>query len=164
MQLTKNDMIDVSYVGDRGVHIQQGTMNFNQLPTADLALGNQLLQQVPNPFYGKIASSGCNLNSATIAYGQLLRPYPEFCDINMSQVDNSWSRYDALQVNYTHRWSAGLQVLASYTFSKFTDNTSGTNSWAQTNCSSDSQLLQSGGGEIGGCRRHSAKRGYQLHL
>ncbi len=128
-----NDMIDVSYVGNRGVHIQQGNMNFNQLPTADLALGNQLLQQVPNPFYGKIASSGCNLSSPTIAYGQLLRPYPEFCDVNISQVNNSWSRYNALQVNYTHRWSAGLQVLASYTFSKFTDNTSGTNGWAQTN-------------------------------
>jgi hypothetical protein len=108
-------------------------MNFNQLPTADLALGNQLLQQVSNPFYGKIASSGCNLSSPTISYGQLLRPHPEFCDVNIGQVDNSWSRYDALQVNYTHRWSAGLQVLASYTFSKFMDNTSGTNGWAQAN-------------------------------
>ncbi|HLH04244.1 MAG TPA: TonB-dependent receptor [Bryobacteraceae bacterium] len=131
--LARNDMIDISYVGDRGVHIQQGSMNFNQLPAADLALGNQLLQQVANPFYGKITSSGCNLSSPTVAYGQLLRPYPEFCDVSISQVDNSWSRYDALQVNYTHRWSAGLQVLASYTFSKFTDNTSGTNGWAQTN-------------------------------
>jgi hypothetical protein len=131
--LTGNDMVDVSYVGTRGVHIQQGSMNFNQLPAADLALGNQLLQKVANPFYGKITSSGCSLSSPTIAYGQLLRPYPEFCNVGISQVDNSWSRYNALQVNYTHRWSAGLQVLASYTFSKFTDDTSGTNGWAQTN-------------------------------
>jgi hypothetical protein len=131
--LAKNDSIDVSYVGDRGVHIQQGGMNLNQLPTADLALGNQLLQPVTNPFYGKIASSGCSLSNPTIAYGQLLRPYPEFCDVNISQLDNSWSRYDALQVNYTHRWSGGLQVLASYTFSRFMDNTAGTNGWAQTN-------------------------------
>jgi Carboxypeptidase regulatory-like domain/TonB dependent receptor len=128
-----NDMIDVSYVGTRGVHIQQGTMNFNQLPTADLALGNQLLQQVANPFYGKITSSGCDLSSKTVAYGQLLRPYPEFCDVTISQVDNSWSLYNALQVNYNRRWSSGLQVLASYTFSKFMDDTSGTNGWAQTN-------------------------------
>ena len=132
-QLTNNDLIDVSYVGDRGVHIQQGSENLNQLPTADLALGNQLLQPVTNPFYGKIGSSGCNLSSPTIAYGQLLRPYPEFCDVSISQMNDSWSHYDALQVNYTHRWSAGLQVLASYTFSKFLDNTSGTNGWAQTN-------------------------------
>lgn len=131
--LTGNDMIDVSYVGTHGIHIQQGNIDFDQLPTADLALGNQLLQQVPNPFYGKIANSGCGLSSATISYGQLLRPYPEFCDVNIGQVNNSWSRYNALEVNYTHRWSAGLQVLASYTFSKFTDDTSGTNGWAQTN-------------------------------
>lgn len=126
----KNDLIDVSYVGDHGVHIQQGGMNLNQLPTQDLALGNQLLQQVANPFYGKITGSGCGLSGQTIVYGQLLRPYPEFCDVSISQVDNSWSRYDALQINYTHRWSSGLNVLASYTFSKFTDNTAGTNSWA----------------------------------
>ncbi len=132
-ELAKSDMIDVSYVGMRGVHIEQGSMDFDQLPTADLALGNQLLQQVPNPFYGIIPSSGCGLSSPTIAYGQLLRPYPEFCDVNISQVDNSWSQYNALQVNYTHRWSGGLQVLASYTFSRFMDNTSGTNGWAQTN-------------------------------
>ena len=128
--ITNNDMIDVSYVGNRGVHMQQGSMNLNQLPTADLALGNQLLQQVPNPFYGTITGSGCGLDGATVSYGQLLRPYPEFCDVSISQVLNSWSRYDALQVSYTHRWSSGLNILASYTFSKFTDNTGGTNTWA----------------------------------
>jgi len=131
--LTGNDMIDISYVGTHGLHIQQSNIDFDQLPTADLALGNQLLQQVPNPFYGKISSSGCGLASPTIAYGQLLRPYPEFCDVNIGQVNESWSRYNALEVNYTRRWSNGLQVLASYTFSKFMDNTSGTNAWAETN-------------------------------
>ncbi len=131
--VSNNDMIDVSYVGNRGVHIQQSGWNFNQLPAADLALGNLLLAPVPNPFYGKIANSGCGLSSPTVSYGQLLRPNPEFCDVSVGQVPNSWSNYNALQVNYTHRWSAGLQVLASYTFSKFLDDTAGTNGWAQTN-------------------------------
>jgi Carboxypeptidase regulatory-like domain len=131
--LSRNDMIDIAYVGDRGVHIMAGgNMNFNQLPTEKLALGNQLLQQVANPFYGKITGSGCGLDQPTIVYGQLLRPYPEFCDVSISAVNNSWSRYDALQVNFTHRWSSGLNVLASYTFSKFMDNTGGTNTWATT--------------------------------
>ena len=128
--LSKNDMIDVSYVGDHGVKIQQGGMNFNQLPTQYLSMGNQLLQPVANPFYGKITGSGCGLSSPTVSYGQLLRPFPEFCDVSISQVLNSWSRYDALQLTYTHRWSSGLNVLASYTYSKFMDNTAGTNSWA----------------------------------
>ena len=101
--VSNNDMIDVSYVGNRGVHIQQAGWNFNQLPTADLALGNALLAPVPNPFYGKIANSGCGLSSPTVAYGQLLRPNPEFCDEGIGQVPNSWSNYNALQaVSYTH--------------------------------------------------------------
>ena len=65
--LTKNDLIDVSYVGSHGVKLAQGGLNFDQLPTADLSLGNQLLQQVPNPYYGKIAGSGCGLSSPTVA-------------------------------------------------------------------------------------------------
>jgi hypothetical protein len=127
--LTKNDLIDVSYVGIHGVKLAQGGLNYDQLPTADLALGNQLLQPVPNPYYGKITSSGCHLADPTIAYGQLLLPYPEFCSISIAQPLDSFSHYNALEVTFTHRWSSGLNVLASYTYSRFTDNTVGTTSW-----------------------------------
>ncbi|HXN46912.1 MAG TPA: carboxypeptidase-like regulatory domain-containing protein [Bryobacteraceae bacterium] len=127
--VTKNDLIDVSYVANHGVKLAQGGLNFDELPTADLALGNQLLQQVKNPYYGKITSSGCGLSSPTIAYGQLLLPYPEFCSVNIAQPLGSFSHYNALELTYTHRWSSGLNLLASYTYSRFTDNTVGTTSW-----------------------------------
>ncbi len=127
--VTKNDLIDASYVGNHGVKLAQGGLNFDQLPTADLALGNQLLQQVANPYYGKIAGSGCGLSSPTIAYGQLLLPFPEFCSVNIAQPLGSLSHYNALELTYTHRWSSGLNLLASYTYSRFTDNTVGTTSW-----------------------------------
>lgn len=128
---TNSDLIDVSYVGNHGVKLSQSNgLNFDQLPTQDLALGNQLLQQVPNPFYGIIKGSGCGLSSPTISYGQLLLPFPEFCGVGVSSPLGSSSHYNALQVNYTHRWSAGLSVLASYTYSRFTDNTEATNAWA----------------------------------
>jgi len=127
--VAKNDSIDISYVASHGVKLAQGGMNFDQLPTADLTLGNQLLQQVPNPFYGKITASGCHLADPTIAYGQLLLPYPEFCGVSVAQPLNSFSHYNALEVTYTHRWSSGLNLLASYTYSRFTDNTVGTTSW-----------------------------------
>ena len=39
-------------------------------------------------------------------------------------------QYNALNVNYTHRVSQGLTLLASYTFSKFLDNVGGPNTWA----------------------------------
>src|SRR6185312_5600964 len=37
---------------------------------------------------------------------------------------------NALDVNYTHRVSQGLTLLASYTFSKFIDNVGGPENWA----------------------------------
>ena len=40
------------------------------------------------------------------------------------------SHYNALDVNYTHRVSQGLTLLASYTFSKFLDNVGGPKNWA----------------------------------
>ena len=127
--LTKNDLIDISYVGSHGVKLPQGSLNYDQLPTADLSLGNQLLQQVANPYYGKISGSGCGLASRTVAYGQLLLPYPEFCSISIAQPLGSFSHYNALEMSFTHRWSSGLNLLASYTYSRFIDNTAYTTSW-----------------------------------
>ncbi len=127
--VTKNDLIDISYVGSHGVKLAQGGLDFDQLPTADLSQGNQLLQQVANPYYGKITGSGCGLASPTVAYGQLLLPYPEFCSVSMSQPLGSFSHYNALELSFTHRWSSGLSLLASYTYSRFIDNTAGTTNW-----------------------------------
>ncbi|MFI5069483.1 MAG: carboxypeptidase regulatory-like domain-containing protein [Terriglobales bacterium] len=127
---TSNDVIDVTYVGNHGVHVDASGLNLNQLDPKYFSMGNALLTQVPNPFFGKITSSGCSLDQATIAQGQLLRPYPEFCDINENQDPAGSSSYKALDVNYTHRVSQGLTLLASYTFSKFVDNVGGPENWA----------------------------------
>jgi len=43
-------------------------------------------------------------------------------------IGNSY--YDAMQLTYTHRFSYGFSVFASYTFSKFIDNVAGNNGWA----------------------------------
>ena len=45
----------------------------------------QLTEQVPNPFFG-LRQFGGFANSATIARGQLLRPFPQFQNINLRQV------------------------------------------------------------------------------
>jgi Carboxypeptidase regulatory-like domain/TonB dependent receptor-like, beta-barrel len=127
---TSNDVVDITYVGNHGVHVDASGLNLNQLDPKYFSMGNALLTQVPNPFYGHITSSGCSLDQPTIAQGQLLRPYPEFCDINETQDPAGSSSYNALEVNYTHRVSQGLTLLASYTFSKFLDNVGGPENWA----------------------------------
>ena len=105
-------------------------LNLNQLDPKYFSMGNALTNPVTNPFFGHIASSGCGLDQPTVAQGQLLRPYPEFCDIKEIDDPTGSGSYNALDVNYTHRVSQGLTLMASYTFSKFLDNVGGPESWA----------------------------------
>lgn len=127
---TSSDVLDITYVGNHTVHTIDGGLNLNQLDPKYFSMGNALTAQVPNPFFGHIAASGCGLENPTVAQGQLLRPHPEFCNINELDDPAGGSHYNALDVNYTHRVSQGLTLLASYTFSKFTDNVAGPESWA----------------------------------
>jgi hypothetical protein len=128
--LSNNDLIDVSYVGNHGVHVLAQYLEWNQLPSKDLALANTLQDQVPNPFYGHITSSGCGLDLPTVVRGQLLRPFPEYCSVTEAPPAVGSSSYNALQASYNHRWHSGLNVNVSYTFAKFLDNVQGSSGWA----------------------------------
>jgi hypothetical protein len=127
---TANDVLDLTYVGNHGARVISSSLNTNQIDPKFFSMGNALLNPVANPFFGSITGSGCGLDQPTVPQGQLLRPYPEFCDVNESQDPVGDSSYNALQANYTHRVSQGLTLLASYTFSKFIDNVGGSNDWA----------------------------------
>jgi TonB dependent receptor len=128
-ELTRNDALDVSYVGNHGVKLLFASVEKNQLQPQVLSMGDALLNNVPNPFYGQIAASGCGLNEPTVPAGQLLRPFPEFCSVSDSQPPAAFSSYNAFQITYNHRWSKGLQVIASFTASKYLDNAEGYEEW-----------------------------------
>jgi hypothetical protein len=127
---TNNDILDLSYVGNHGVHVLAQYLEWNEFPASDLSLGNALNDQVPNPFFGSITSSGCGLNNPTVQRGQLLRPFPQYCSVTEAQPAAAGSTYNALQATYTHRWHAGLQLNTSYTWSKFMDDAQGSSGWA----------------------------------
>ncbi len=129
---TPNDVITASYVGNRGVHMLTNSVYRSQVDPSLVTPENgpNLATQVPNPFYGKITSSSCGLNAPTIQQGQLLQPYPQFCGVRESQAPQGDSYYNALLVDYNHRFSQGLNILVSYTYSKFIDDTGGTADWA----------------------------------
>ncbi|HEY3937504.1 MAG TPA: TonB-dependent receptor [Bryobacteraceae bacterium] len=121
-------VFQAAYIGNHGTKLLFGsTTELNQLPTADLALGNQLLQQVPNPFYGVITSGA--LSSPTVAYGQLLRPFPEYTGVEDVQPPSASSTYNALAISANRRFSKGLQFLVSYTWSKYLTNSEGPEGW-----------------------------------
>ena len=120
-ELPKNFVVTIGYVGNHALNLY-GAVNYNQLPDGALALGSQLLAQVPNPFYGVITDQTSPLSAPTVQYGQLLRPHPQF--LNMISVASpvGKSAYNALQLSLEHRFSNSLAVLFSYTHSKMIDN------------------------------------------
>ncbi len=125
-QLGATNLIDVAYVGTRGVHLYMGGEspsggpNFNQIPTQYIGLGSQLLTPVANPFLGT-ATSG-PLAQPTIPYGQLLLPYPQFGTVYSPTTAAFNTVYHSLQAKFQKRLQAGGTLLAAYTWSKNTGN------------------------------------------
>jgi hypothetical protein len=112
-------LFDVAYAGMKGTRLPID-IQLNQLPASALALGSQLLQQVPNPFYGLVTVGP--LSQPTIARAQLLRPFPQFGSINVRAVHQGTSSYHSLQVKVDRRFSHGFSVLGAYTWSKLLTN------------------------------------------
>jgi len=115
--------VEASYVGSRS-HDAPVSSSYNSLSVANLALrdtskgGNpaNLNKGAPNPFQGLLP--GTSLNSATVPQQQLLLPFPQFTGFTQqnSPVGKVW--YNSLQVSAQKRYSKGLGVTGSYTFSK----------------------------------------------
>jgi hypothetical protein len=118
-ELPWSTFVEVAYVGTRGYDLSiagEGGVSLNQLDPQYMALGSQLNQQVPNPFYG-IVNNGV-LTQPTVSRGQLLRPYPQFTDVVPLYAAGAKSRYNALQITGRKRLSQGLLFEGSYTFAK----------------------------------------------
>jgi hypothetical protein len=123
-----NTVLQAAYVGNHGVKLLFGQQfELNQLNPSYLSLGNRLLDLVPNPFQGIITSG--QLSGPTIAYGQLLRPFPEYTGVENIQPPSAFSTYNALSLSANHRFSNGLQFLISYTWSKYLTNNEGSEGW-----------------------------------
>jgi hypothetical protein len=124
-QLGSHSVVEVGYTGNRGRRLMYGNpdLNADQLPTQYLAMGNALLDDVPNPFFG-IADPNTPLGSAQKVFrNQLLRPYPQYTYLNYTRsLPGASSAYDALSVKYTKQFSDGLSMISSYVWSKALDN------------------------------------------
>jgi hypothetical protein len=89
-------MVEVGYAGSKGTHLHYGNYNLNAIP----------------------------LNLAAQAQGRRIAPfvaYPQYPNgVNVATWIGS-SSYNALQIKAERRFSAGLSLLAAYTFSKLID-------------------------------------------
>jgi hypothetical protein len=151
-QLPGNTLFDIAYAGSKGTHLPMHDQNLNQMPdqflpsgapsAANTAIISSLTKVVPNPFAGNCPppntaictgplQSGSMGTVATVKQGQLLLPFPQFDGVAMAEPDNRDSIYHSMQLKVQKRFSAGAQVLASYTVSKLIDNTNSEINWLE---------------------------------
>ena len=122
-QLPGDLLLQAGYVGNRGLQLQRNTesgLDIDQLNSQYLSLGSRLNQLVDNPFYG-VVNNGV-LAARQVSMGQLLRPYPQYTSLVPLYSSGASSTYHSLQTRLTKRYSHGLQLDGSYTWSKVLDN------------------------------------------
>jgi len=136
-QLPGNMLLETNYIGKKGTHMYLGVagdFNVNHLgPVEEQHFGDApwvkaMDAQVTNPFYGAGKSQGViqqgDLLSPTVSQYQLDLPYPQFNGLDFNGAPWSNSSYQGLQLRLEKRFSNGLQLLATYVWSKTIDNTS----------------------------------------
>lgn len=90
----------------------------NSTATFDSTVSTFLTTTVANPFRGIVPASGNSAyNAATIARRNLLLPFPQFGNVNVTEY-NGYSTYNALQLQVVKRFDRGLSLNASYTLSR----------------------------------------------
>ena len=133
-QIKPHLFASLGYLGMHSTHLHAMLDFYNDMPDKDMALGDWLNWWAAAP--GPLGWSGAPMEpypnftcqagppTCTWAWGvteaQALRPFPQIEYINMdSYLQNlGQSSYDALEAKLEQRFHNGLNVLASYTFSK----------------------------------------------
>ena len=122
-ELSAGLSIEAAYVGSRITHIGIPDSNLNQLTVEQLALGQALLQRVPNPYIGIISPSS-SLGEPTIPVGQLLKPYPQYTTVSLYRNNVGTTSYHGVTANLRQRLSRGLSYNVAYTRSRLVDDAS----------------------------------------
>ncbi|MCP5113132.1 MAG: TonB-dependent receptor, partial [bacterium] len=128
-ELPGDTALTVGYLGSRGSNLaiggsSNGAVNINQLDPSLASLGSALNDRVPNPFFG-IEGMGNLAISPTTTRAQLLRPFPQYTNINARQVSEGRSIYNAMTVNFAKRFRGNWGARVNYTWAKMDDNVFG---------------------------------------
>jgi Carboxypeptidase regulatory-like domain len=123
-QFATDLILTLGYLGERGVHLGSNLLYLNNLPQQNFTLGSQL----SDPFTG----SGAPVDGVTAPYdgfqgtvAQALRPFPQYHTVNTGAYGENHGQlsYNALTAKLERRYHSGLNLLASYTWSKILTDT-----------------------------------------
>jgi hypothetical protein len=116
-------LLDASYVASRGTRlpVNRSVNNtpleyLSRLPVRDQPVIDFLSANSPNPFRGTHPIYGAQISRAN-----LLRPYPHFGNMSISEpIGSSW--YHSLQLRTEKRFSKGYTFQLAYTWSKLMES------------------------------------------
>jgi len=128
-ELPWNVVINAQYVGKKGTHLPFSGANQLDIlgPQVEGYSSDQIAAlngYVDNPFYGIITDPNSVLSSQQVQGFQLEIPYPQFTSVTSDVQPIANSTYHALQIIAEKRYSNGLQLLMTYTWSKSIDDSS----------------------------------------
>jgi hypothetical protein len=124
-ELGRDLILDVAYVGQHSTHLRTNYNSTNDLNPQYFNLGPLLLAPINSP---EAAAAGITAPYASFPSGsivaQALRPLPQYFGFNTDgELENyGQSTYNALQAQLTRRFRNGLNLMASYTWSKTLTN------------------------------------------
>jgi hypothetical protein len=130
-ELPWQSKIELTYAGSRGRDLQTtlGVNNYdlNFRRQCNLAEGGNPLfcdQQLPNPFFGLAPfAETARFTSPMLSRATLATPYPHFAGLTENTRNDGATWYNSLQLTYETRQRGGLNLLFTYTLSKFIEQT-----------------------------------------
>jgi hypothetical protein len=121
-QLSPDLILSMGYVGSHGTHLRSLLGGINALNPQYFSMGNTLNLQVTNPASPVSApfTNFVSLYGGAATVAQALVPFPQYMNIDSDCcLENlGISTYNALLAKLERRFRNGLNLLASYTFSK----------------------------------------------
>lgn len=120
-ELATDLILDVAYVGQHSTHLRSNFDYQNSLTPQSLSLGPLLTSPISSP---QAAAAGINPPYAgfpgNFTVAQALVPFPQYFGFNTDGTLENYgqSSYNALDASLQRRFHNGLNLLASYTWSK----------------------------------------------
>ena len=119
--LFKRFVVDVTYFANFGRDYPY-TQRFNLMdPQLSYQYKTLLSTTVANPFFNYLTPDkfpGQLRNLKQVSLGTLLKPYPQYGNVNQTNTPGSLERYDALQMRVQRQFANGFNFLWTYNYNR----------------------------------------------
>jgi hypothetical protein len=129
-------VLDMTYTGNKGTFLASDRVNYMQIDSKYASLGSMLNRQIDDPAVAALGfrapfANFKELLGSRATLGQALRMFPQYSGVSTGGMQNHSgnSTYHALIVKATKRYSHGLSVISSYTWSKMLSDADSAEPW-----------------------------------